>query len=118
MIYVCIEDGIVISCLGYEPEVPPSVSVVQITMSDYQLMIDGTHMFDVATSQVVPVPDSVTAEKQKQERNSANRRFLDDTDWKVLRHLREQALGITPSLSPAEFLALEQSRADAAAAIT
>jgi len=118
MMYVCIEDGVVVSCLDYEPAVPPSVSVVQITNSDYQLMVDGTHMFNVATSQVVPVPDSVMAEKQKAERNSTNLRFLNDTDWKVLRHLREQTLGATLSLSPAEFLELEQSRATAAAAIT
>jgi hypothetical protein len=49
--------------------------------------------------------------------NSEAQAFLNASDWKILRHLREQALGIPTSLSSSEYLALEQERADAAARI-
>jgi hypothetical protein len=42
---------------------------------------------------------------------------LAETDYKVLRHLRQKALGQELSLSEEEYLALEQERSDAAARI-
>jgi hypothetical protein len=43
--------------------------------------------------------------------------FLNQSDWKILRHIRQKALGIELSLSEEEYLALEQQRAEAAAKI-
>lgn len=48
---------------------------------------------------------------------AADREFLRSTDWKVLRHIRQVALGETPTLSASEYLALEQLRSEAAARI-
>ena len=45
------------------------------------------------------------------------RQFLNQSDWKILRHIRQRALGIELSLSEEEYLALEQQRAEAAAKI-
>ena len=53
------------------------------------------------------------SEKEKAEA----RQFLNQSDWKILRHIRQRALGIELSLSEEEYLALEQQRAEAAAKI-
>jgi hypothetical protein len=53
------------------------------------------------------------SEKEKAEA----RQFLNQSDWKILRHIRQKALGIELSLSEEEYLALEQQRAEAAAKI-
>jgi hypothetical protein len=53
------------------------------------------------------------SEKEKTEA----RQFLNQSDWKILRHIRQKALGIELSLSEEEYLALEQQRAEAAAKI-
>ena len=45
------------------------------------------------------------------------RKFLADSDWKVMRHLREKALGQATSLTDQQYIDLEQARATAAAAI-
>lgn len=42
--------------------------------------------------------------------NIDNQKFLDNTDWMVLRHLRQVALGIQTSLTQEQYLALEQER--------
>lgn len=43
--------------------------------------------------------------------------FLNQSDWKILRHIRQKALGMELSLSEEEYLALEQQRADAASKV-
>lgn len=48
---------------------------------------------------------------------AAAKQFLVDTDWKVMRHIRQLALGETPSLTQEEYLALEELRSAAAASI-
>ena len=87
MNYVCIENNLVVSVLNYQPNVPSSVTVVEIT----DAQADGA--------------------------NGQEREFLNSTDWKVLRHLRQKALNITTSLSDAEYIQLEQQREAAAARI-
>lgn len=42
--------------------------------------------------------------------NSEARNYLASTDWKVLRHLREIALGKATSLNEEEYIALESER--------
>jgi hypothetical protein len=46
--------------------------------------------------------------------NAASLKYLAETDWQVLRHLRQLALEIQTTLSSEEYLQLEQSRSEAA----
>lgn len=114
MYYVCLENNAVISVLGYEPQVPSSVTVVEISDSDYANIEAETHRFDIASSTVVPVDPSITSRKIQEQNNGIEREFLNSTDWKVLRHIRQKALGIPTTLTEAEYLALEQERNNAA----
>lgn len=117
MYYVCIENNLVISILNYEPAVPDSVRVVEIEDSDYKKIADQTHFFNIETNQVESFPSSVLEEKEKEIKNAEHREFLTKTDWKILRHIREKALGIATSLTEQEYLELEQQREDAANSI-
>lgn len=117
MHYVCIENEIVVGIQNYEPAVPSSISVVTITDDQHKQIMDQTHRFDVSTKTVVPVDSSILAQKEQEKLNAVEREFLNSTDWKVLRHLRQKALGIPTSLSDAEYIELEQQRQAAAARI-
>ena len=117
MHYVCIENNVVSSILNYEPNVPSTVSIVTITDNQLEQIKNETHRFDVATRSVVPVDASVTAAKARDLANAVEQEFLRSTDWKILRHIRQKALGTPTSLSEPEYLALEQQRAAAAARI-
>jgi hypothetical protein len=117
MYYVCIENNQLTAILGYEPSVPSSVSIVTITDNQHSQIMAQTHYFDVASRVVTAVAAEVTAQQAVDAANSQERVFLNSTDWKVLRHLRQKALNIPTSLSDAEYLQLEQQRQDAAARI-
>lgn len=117
MHYVCIENNKVVSILNYEPGVPESVQVVQISDDDATNIQNQTHLFDIPTKTVVPVDSAVLTQKEIDKKNGIEREFLNSTDWKVMRHLREKALGVQTSLTEAEYLELEKQRADAAARI-
>ena len=117
MHYVCIENNQVVSVLSYQPNVPSSVTVVEITDAQAAQLAAQTHQFDIASRTVTAVDSAVTAQKAKDLANAQEREFLNSTDWKVLRHLRQKALNITTSLSDAEYLQLEQQRQAAAARI-
>ena len=60
---------------------------------------------------------AATAKKVELVTNQDNEKYLMETDWKVLRHLREQILGLTTSMTQEEYEALEQERQDKAEAI-
>ena len=122
MYYVCIENEAISSVMPYEPNVPENFTVVQITDEEYKgAFKEKTHYFDMVTMSVLAFAQShldTEESKKAQERLNAENRFvLESTDWKVMRHIREKALGQPTSLTDAEYLALEQTRADAAAAI-
>jgi regulator of protease activity HflC (stomatin/prohibitin superfamily) len=117
MHYVCIENNLVISVLNYHPNVPNSVTVVEITDSQAKQIYDQTHLFDVASRTVIAVDSAITTQKAKDLANGQEREFLNSTDWKVLRHVRQKALNIPTSLSDAAYLQLEQQREAAAARI-
>lgn len=117
MYYVCIENDQVVGIQNYEPAVPPTITVTEISDAGYQQLMAQTHVFDVATRAVVPVASSVLSEKEQYRLNGIEREFLNSTDWKILRHIREKALGQTTSLTNEEYLELEQQRAAAAARI-
>lgn len=117
MTYVCIENNTVVSVLNYEPNAPQTVQVVQITHVQAKQIEDGTHYFDVKdrTVKVVPVAQ-IQAQQQAAEYTKA-RSFLQSTDWQVLRHIRQQHLGIPTSLSDTEYTKLEMERQQAADSI-
>jgi len=106
---------------GLAAEMPHLIQV-ECTQQDQTNYFAGTHYFDETLKKVVSKPKSVLDEiKQKQDTDRKNKtllRFLADTDWKILRHIREKALNLPTSLSESEYIALEKSRHDAAAAIT
>jgi hypothetical protein len=101
MHYVCIENNKIVSILNYEPNVPNSVSLVQITDAEHLQLQAETHY-------------SVITQKQQELQNIIEKDFLSSTDWKVLRHIRQTALGIATSLTEEEYLALERQRQAAA----
>ena len=49
--------------------------------------------------------------------NKEAQAFLNSTDYKVLRHMRQQALGVATTLTAQEYLELEQQRHMAASSI-
>ena len=118
MHYVCIENNLVVSVLSYQPNVPSSVAVVEITDAQAAQIAAQTHYFDVTSKTVAAVAAGVTAQRAVAVANGQEREFLNSTDWKVLRHLRQKALNIPTSLSDAEYIQLEQQREAAAARIT
>jgi hypothetical protein len=71
---------------------------------------------EIIEGYMVEIQD-ISAQLEQEDINAAALKLLAESDWKILRHLREQALGIPTSLSSSEYLALEQERADAAARI-
>ena len=117
MHYVCIENNTVISILNYNPTVPNTVTVVSINDNDYKLIEQQTHYFNVSSRTVVPVAAEILAQKTNQQRNAEDMEFLRSTDWQVLRHIRQQALGIPTSLTTQAYLELEQQRQAAASRI-
>jgi hypothetical protein len=117
MHYVCIEDNKVITILSYPPSVPVPVTVVEISDADHNSIIEQTHYFDVPTKTVKPVGSEILTQKENQLKNSADLEFLRSTDWKVLRHIRQQALAIPTSLTQQQYLDLENQRQAAATRI-
>jgi hypothetical protein len=117
MNYVCIEDNIVTSILNYEPSVPESVLVITISDDDLRNIENQTHFFDVETKIIKPVANEIIAQRAQEKLNAVEREFLNSTDWQILRHLRQKALGTSTSLTEEQYLALEQLRSAAAARI-
>lgn len=117
MHYVCIENNIIVSVLNYAPAVPDSVSVYQISDEQANQMVAQTHYFDIPSKTVKPVAASVTEQRTRDIANAVEREFLNSTDWKVMRHIRQKALNIPTSLTDSQYIELEQQRQAAAARI-
>jgi hypothetical protein len=120
MNYVCIEDNKIIGIFNYQPGVPDSVTVVEITDDEAKQIHENTHFLD--TDNIVkPRPqadlDAEAANKELELENAEKREFLNSTDWKVMRHIRQTALGIPTTLTEAEYVALENERQIAANSI-
>ena len=73
MHYVCIENNIVVSILNYAPNVPTSVSVVEISNEQADQLVAQTHYFDVPSRTVKPVAASVTEQKARDAANAIER---------------------------------------------
>jgi hypothetical protein len=117
MYYICIENDRVISVLDYAPSVPDTVVVKEIDSLDFERLTARTHYFDIPTMSVITYSTEVLDLRDQQEINKEYVKLLSSTDWKVMRHIREKALGIPTSLSDVEYLALEQQRQAAAEGI-
>lgn len=111
MHYVCIENGNVVGIQNYEPAVPPTVEVVVITDEQLKQLENQTHRFDVSTKTLIALD---VPNKEIERLNAVEREFLNSTDWKVLRHIRQKALGIPTSLTEEQYIELEQQRQAAA----
>lgn len=118
MYYVCVEDNRIISVLNHLPSVPDSVTVKEISDQDYELLTAGSHYFDMPTQSILSHSSSVLDTREQQKQSVVLRKQLQDTDWQVLRHIRQKALGVPTSLSDAEYLDLELERNRIAAQIT
>jgi hypothetical protein len=118
MYYVCIENNQITTILNYQPNVPDTVSVTEITNEQYDQLVNNTHFFNVATNAVESLTNEQILAKSTFDQNSVHREFLNTTDWKVLRHMRQKALAAPTTLTDAEYLELEQQRQTAADSIT
>jgi len=119
MYYVIIENNQMTGVLNYEPSLPDTATAISITDEQYNsITIENTHYFDLKTRTVVSHPqekiDLESQNKQQEIINAEKREFLNSSDWKILRHLREKALSMDTTLSETEYLELEQLRNDAA----
>jgi hypothetical protein len=110
MYYVCVENGLIVSVLNHEPQVPPQVQVYEMSDSDHALIVAGSHYFDVLHQRVQPMPPHVSQRQHVLKHNEHLKKLLSDTDWQVLRHHREKALGLATTLSEHKYLQLERKR--------
>lgn len=117
MKYICIEDDRVCGIMEYEPNVPATVTVTVIADEEYEQLNSRTHYFDIPSRSVLPYDDTALDQLNQLTVAEDKIKFLASTDWKVMRHIREKALGIPTSLSEAEYLDLELQRHEAASAI-
>lgn len=117
MYYVCIEDDRVINVLNYKPTVPATVRVVEIDKINYELLSSRSHYFDIPSLTVLPYSTEVIDARSQDRSNKELQHLLNKTDWQVLRHTRQKALGVPTSLSEAEYLDLELRRNNAANSI-
>ena len=114
MWYLLVENNSVIGLQNDAPNVPASVTVHKISDADYDKLKEQTHYWDVDTSQIVANSAEYNAQQTQIENNGNEREFLNTTDWKVLRHIRQKHLGIATSLTEEQYTELENQREAAA----
>jgi hypothetical protein len=114
-------DGDYFTIINYEANLPDGVTAYSITEAEKRGMDAETHYFDRTTLTVqvksVEALQVEAAAKAIELSNAEYRGFLRSTDWQVLRHIRQQALGITTSLTQQEYLDLENQRHQAALSV-
>ena len=114
MWYLLVENNRVIGLQPDEPNAPDSVRVYDIPDDDYVKLKDQTHYWDIDTAQLVANSAEYDAEQAQMKANGNEREFLNTTDWKVLRHIRQKHLGIATSLTEEQYTELENQREAAA----
>jgi len=107
MYYVCIENSQVSSIVDYEPNVPNSIIVETITNSQYKIISEERGYYDTDKRAVVKYPAKLIKDEKKSKKALE---YLQSTDWKVLRHIRETQLEIETTLTVAEYITLEKER--------
>jgi hypothetical protein len=99
------EEGNELSPAEYEEQ---EVVIQEAVTEMQEVYIPGSYEVEIL---------DVTSQLEQEAINAEAQAFLDSTDFKVMRHIRQKALGQELSLSEEEYLALEQQRSDAAASI-
>ena len=117
MYYYCIENQQLVSVMEHEPNVPDTVTVVTVSRENHQKIQDRELWFDVIQKRAVPMPAQRIKQIAVDQQNQDSRAFLDRTDWKILRHWRQQALGLPTSLTHDQYIELEHQREDVARSI-
>lgn len=117
MYYVCVSEGRISSIINYEPACVEPMRAYRISDLDYAQIQAQTHYFDVHMLCMREMPEHVLLEKTNQEHNRACLRYLKDTDWQVLRHIRQRHLGLPTSLTEEDYTELELKRQQAADSI-
>lgn len=95
----------VVGVYDYKPEVPETIKICKILKTDYQNLMAGTHKFDASSETCIEVKPEIDELKRQKYKN-----YLIDSDWIVMRHMREKFLGLPTTLSDSEFLAFETKR--------
>ena len=117
MHYYCVENNQLVSIANYKPNTPASVICVEIDDVTHKSIERGEWWFNLDSMCAEPRPQTMLDHMAADAEQQANRTFLAETDWQVLRHLRQQALGIETSLTHDQYLDLERRREAAATAI-
>lgn len=121
MFYICLENNKIVSHLNYKPNAPEDIKVIEITDEENDLLEKQTHYFDINTKKIIKYTNKELNQfkiiDELKENNIKNQSFLNSTDWKIMRHIREQALGLETSLTNKEYLELENKRQEAAKSI-
>lgn len=94
----------------------PNLLSIEVDQSLVPKIFSGELVFNPKTKKFVKNAEAIER-KSIEENNRRHVQFLSSTDWKVMRHIREKALGQTTSMTEAEYLELEQLRSDAASKI-
>lgn len=122
MFYICVEEvenrAHILNILNYEPAVPASVTVYPITEKEHVDLLNKDIYFDLKEKKLLPVPQNVKDHRLELLAITNGHVYLSQTDWKVLRHLREKTLGIPTTLSEEELHALETKRHEVAAKLS
>lgn len=106
--YICVENQTVISIAEEAPHVPNTVKVFHVYGDDATNIKKGTHHFDVNTETVVENPVEVVDQNEMIAKD--NLKYLAETDWIVLRHIREKFLGVQLSITDEQYAQLEVKR--------
>lgn len=80
-------------------------------------VIDENGNVIIPAEEIEVVETDITAELTQKNTNETSRKFLLETDWKVLRHRDQLELGVPTSLTEAEFAQLLADRQAAREAI-
>lgn len=115
--FICIENNKVTSILDYLPNAPDTVQVFEISDEDSEKIKTDYYYFDIKSKKVLAINDDKLKQIAKRGENFKNQNYLSSTDWKIMRHIREQALGLETSLTNKEYLELENKRQEAAKSI-
>lgn len=110
-----------VSVINYEPNVPSDIKIIEISETEKFGMDQGIYYFDKTNQTVIKKAlteiQSEGLTKKTQQENAQHQDFLNSTDWKVLRHIREIALNQSTTLSQEEYIDLEKERSEAAKSI-
>lgn len=112
--FVCFENEVITSVLNYEPNVPSHIHVVEITDQQYiDVFEKRTHTVN-EHGKLSPVSAAKLSAATRNQQNMENLAFLANTDWIVLRYIREKALGLQTSITEDKYIELERQRQQAA----